>query len=216
MVSQARSAAPVSVEQYGLPVPQAKMTMRPSSKCRSALRRMNGSATLIMFSAVCTRTGTPRCSMASCMASELMTVASMPMWSAVVRSMLVPCLPRQKLPPPMTMPTSTPIACTRMSWSTTPAMIFSSRPKPASPASASPESFKMILLYLGVLLCIFFSLSVICLPQYFLKKGTQCSIVCPLFVNLSSWKLVFRLLPRGRLSSFRCLRPSRSGQSGGR
>ena len=108
-VSQARSAAPVSVEQYGLPVPQAKMTMRPSSKCRSALRRMNGSATLIMFSAVCTRTGTPRCSMASCMASELMTVASMPMWSAVVRSMLVPCLPRQKLPPPSTMPTSTPI-----------------------------------------------------------------------------------------------------------
>ena len=40
---------------------------------------MNGSATLTMFSAVCTRVGTPFFSMASCMASELMTVASIPM-----------------------------------------------------------------------------------------------------------------------------------------
>ena len=39
-------------EKYGLPVPQAKMTILPFSRWRSALRRMYGSATFVMVSAV--------------------------------------------------------------------------------------------------------------------------------------------------------------------
>ena len=79
LISAARSAAPESVEKYGLPVPHAKITMRPHSKCRSALRRINGSATDGMDSAVCTRVDTPCFSIASCKASAFMIVASMPM-----------------------------------------------------------------------------------------------------------------------------------------
>ncbi len=43
---------------------------------------------------------------------QFMAVASIPMWSARVRSMLPsPSLtPRQKLPPPMTIPTCTPMS----------------------------------------------------------------------------------------------------------
>ena len=45
-------------------------------------------------------------------ASELMTVASMPMWSPVTRSppFEATATPRKMLPPPMTTPTSTPSA----------------------------------------------------------------------------------------------------------
>ena len=46
---------------------------------RIARRRMNGSATSLISSAVCTRVTTPRFSSASWSARELMTVASMPM-----------------------------------------------------------------------------------------------------------------------------------------
>ena len=66
------------------------MTILPSSKCRIAFLKINGSAKETMLRAVCTRTGTPRCSMASIMAKEFMTVASIPIWSAVVRSIFVP------------------------------------------------------------------------------------------------------------------------------
>ena len=52
---------------------------------------------------------------ASCKASEFMTVANMPIWSAVTRSMpwsRPSSLPRQILPPPMTIATCTPMSLT--------------------------------------------------------------------------------------------------------
>ena len=69
----------VSVVKYGLPVPPAKMTTRPFSRCRWARRRMYGSATWAIWIAVITRVGWPFFSSASWSASALMTVASMPM-----------------------------------------------------------------------------------------------------------------------------------------
>ena len=87
--------------------------------------------------------------MASIMAREFITVASMPIWSAVVLSIFVPCLPRQKLPPPITKPTSTPMLWICTICSTTGAITSWLRPKRWSPARASPESFNKILLYLG-------------------------------------------------------------------
>ena len=55
-----------------------------------------------------TRQTMPSFSMASCRAMALMTVESMPMWSAATRSMSMACwaTPRKKLPPPTTMPIS--------------------------------------------------------------------------------------------------------------
>src|SRR5205823_8332188 len=44
-ISSARRAAAVSVVKYGLPVPAAKITMRPFSRWRTARRLMYGSAT---------------------------------------------------------------------------------------------------------------------------------------------------------------------------
>ena len=78
-ISAARSAAVVSVVKNGLPVPPAKITTRPFSRCRIARRRMYGSAICAMWIAVCTRVGWPSRSSVSCSASALMTVASMPM-----------------------------------------------------------------------------------------------------------------------------------------
>ncbi len=78
-ISIARSAAAVSVVKYGLPVPAANTTTRLFSRWRIARRRMNGSATARISIAVTTRVVTPICSSASCSASALMTVASMPM-----------------------------------------------------------------------------------------------------------------------------------------
>src|SRR5438034_3047442 len=43
-ISTARSAPAVSVVKKGFPVPAAKMTTRPFSRCRMARRRMYGSA----------------------------------------------------------------------------------------------------------------------------------------------------------------------------
>ena len=85
-ISAARSTAAVSVEKNGQPMPQPKMTTRPFSRCRMALARMYGSATARISSAVCTRTSTPFCSSTSAMAMQFIAVASMPMWSARVRS----------------------------------------------------------------------------------------------------------------------------------
>ena len=90
------------------------MTTRPFSRWRVARCRMYGSAIRFISIAVCTRTGTPRCSSASASASALIVVASMPIWSARVRSILPPpsLTPRQKLPPPTTTPISQPLFVT--------------------------------------------------------------------------------------------------------
>ncbi len=55
---------------------------------------------------------TPLSSSADWSASELMIVASMPIWSPFTRSkpFLAPVMPRKMLPPPMTMPICTPAA----------------------------------------------------------------------------------------------------------
>ena len=77
-ISSARSAAAVSVVKNGLPVPAAKMTIRPFSRCRMARRRMYGSATSETAIADCTRVCAPSRSSASCSASAFSRVASMP------------------------------------------------------------------------------------------------------------------------------------------
>ena len=56
----------MSVVTKGLPVPPAKMTIRPFSRWRVARRRMYGSATLSMRMAVCKRVSQCRHSKASC------------------------------------------------------------------------------------------------------------------------------------------------------
>jgi len=78
-ISRARRTAAVSVEKNGLPVPPAKITTRPFSRCRIARRRMYGSASDSIRIAVMTRVWTPTFSRMSCMASALITVASIPM-----------------------------------------------------------------------------------------------------------------------------------------
>ena len=60
-------------------MPPAKITMRPFSKCRNARRCTNGSATLGISMAVCSRVSSPIRSKAFCSARPLMIVASMPM-----------------------------------------------------------------------------------------------------------------------------------------
>ena len=77
-ISSARSAAAVSVVKNGLPVPAAKMTIRPFSRWRIARRRMYGSATSETSSADSTRVSAPSRSSASWSASAFRTVASMP------------------------------------------------------------------------------------------------------------------------------------------
>ena len=78
-ISTARSAPAVSVVKNGFPVPAAKITMRPFSRCRIARRRMYGSATARISMAESTRVCSPAFSSASWSASALMIVASMPM-----------------------------------------------------------------------------------------------------------------------------------------
>src|SRR5207237_718035 len=81
---------------------------------RIARRRMNGSATAVMVMPVCVRTSRPTCSRALWRASALMTVASMPMWSAVVRSIpaALASPPRMMFPPPTTMASAAPRSAT--------------------------------------------------------------------------------------------------------
>lgn len=74
-LSAARKAAAVSVVKNGFPVPAPKMTTRPFSKWRMALRRMYGSATSAMRKAVITRVGTPTLSIDACKNMAFMTVA---------------------------------------------------------------------------------------------------------------------------------------------
>ena len=63
----------------GLPVPAAKITIRPFSRWRIARRRMYGSATSEIVIADCTRVCTPPFSSASWSVSAFSTIASMPM-----------------------------------------------------------------------------------------------------------------------------------------
>jgi hypothetical protein len=69
----------VSVEKYGAPMPAAKITIRPFSRCRIARSGTYGSAICDIVIAVWTRFGTWIFSSASCNASAFITVASMPM-----------------------------------------------------------------------------------------------------------------------------------------
>ena len=75
---------------------------------------MNGSATSRISMAERTRVMTPARSSASCSAMALITVASIPMWSAEARSMPAAAsdTPRKKFPPPTTAPTWVPRAWT--------------------------------------------------------------------------------------------------------
>ena len=68
----------MSVEKYGAPIPAAKITTRPFSRCLIARSGMYGSAICAMWIAVWTRVGTWIFSSASCSASAFITVASMP------------------------------------------------------------------------------------------------------------------------------------------
>src|SRR5262249_20193739 len=117
-------------------------TMRPFSRWRTARRRIQGSHTWSIWIADSTRVNRPRFSSACCSDRLLMTVASMPMWSAATRSMprALPARPRKMLPPPSTMPICTPSACTSRTSSASVDRMSSSMPCPASPASSSPES----------------------------------------------------------------------------
>src|SRR3954452_19342835 len=150
-ISAARSAAAVSVVKKGLPVPAAKITTRPCSRWRIALRRMYGSHSLGISMALCTRVSWPARSRASCSARAFMTVPSMPMWSDWVASMpdIAPVRPRQKLPPPTTTHTSTSMSRTAMISFAVVSRVAASRPCPNSPASASPDGLKTIRFHRG-------------------------------------------------------------------
>src|SRR5204863_400889 len=58
LISKARNAAAESVVKYGLPVPAAKITTRPFSKCRTARRLINDSASCGISTAESTRVST--------------------------------------------------------------------------------------------------------------------------------------------------------------
>src|ERR1700722_14141187 len=100
-----------------------------------------------------TRQKRPSFSMASWRAIALMTVESMPMWSAATRSMSMACwaTPRKKLPPPTTMPIWQPRACTAAISAAILWMKMASMPKPLPAAKASPEILRRILLYMSEL-----------------------------------------------------------------
>lgn len=66
----------MSVVKNGLPVPAAKITTLPFSRCLTARRRMYGSATSDIRKAVCTLVGTPRLSIVACRNIAFITVAS--------------------------------------------------------------------------------------------------------------------------------------------
>ena len=68
----------MSVVKNGLPVPAAKMTTRPFSRCRIARRRMYGSATSETAIADWTRVSISARSRASWSVSALSSVASIP------------------------------------------------------------------------------------------------------------------------------------------
>ena len=71
-----------------------------------------------MLMAVSTWAGWPMLSSALHSASELITVANMPIWSPLTRSKpwAAPLRPRNMLPPPMTMATCTPASAISLIW----------------------------------------------------------------------------------------------------
>ena len=68
--------------------------------------------------AVITLFFTPMAPNAELSAKELITVAHMPIWSPFTRSkpFCEPLSPRKMLPPPITMPISTPMSCISFIW----------------------------------------------------------------------------------------------------
>src|SRR5712664_4011677 len=108
-----------------------------------------------------TRVWAPIFSSASCRARALITVASIPMWSAVTRSIFwaAAATPRKKLPPPTTTPTCT---SARDTSATSTARAFTrpaSMPNFSSPAITSPLSFSNTRLYFTWLLVAYFETS---------------------------------------------------------
>ena len=93
-----------------------------------------------MSTAVITRALAPICLNTSHTARQFIAVASMPIRSALTRSTFpAPSFtPRQKLPPPMTMPTCTP--CSTQLFTVRQTRVTKSKSKPVffSPARASP------------------------------------------------------------------------------
>ena len=79
---------------------------------------------------------------------QFITVASIPIWSAFVRSIVSLVLPLQKLPPPVTIATWMPSSTSCFTCFATPMQVASSNPVFFSPASASPLSFNNILFIL--------------------------------------------------------------------
>ena len=82
-----------------------------------------------------------------------MTVASMPMWSAATRSMLLAAAatPRKKLPPPTTNPICTPARATSAISSARCFTRSGSMPKELPPASTSPLSLRTMRWYFGMI-----------------------------------------------------------------
>ena len=125
------------------------MTTRPFCRWRTALSFTKSSAMDGIESALCTLAGTPICSSTSQSANAFITVASIPMWSARLLSMLPLLRPRQKFPPPTTMASSTPSSVHFLMLSQIFVATSKSIPMPFSPASASPESLSKMRLYLS-------------------------------------------------------------------
>ena len=72
---------------------------------------------------------------------QFITVASMPIWSAFTRSISLLVRPRQKFPPPVTIPTSTPASTEIFTCLATSLTAVSSNPVFFGPARASPLNF---------------------------------------------------------------------------
>ena len=115
-----------------------------------------------------------------------MQVASIPILSALTRSTLpAPSLtPRQKLPPPMTTPTSTPMSTHFFTASHTLPITPKSRPLCFSPASASPLIFSSTRLYTGL------SITITSYMTHFNSfcptlKGRTCKFLYPSYFTTS-------------------------------
>jgi hypothetical protein len=141
--SEARSAAVVSVVKKGLPVPPASTITRPFSWWRMARRRMKGSQIWCAATADMSRASQPARSRPSMSARPLIMVASMPIWSAVARTVTTSATsrPRRMFPPPTTMASRTPARATSPIWRLIRSMEGRCRPWPSSPR-ASPLSFR--------------------------------------------------------------------------
>src|SRR6266550_729022 len=99
-----------------------------------------------------TRVETPNFSRASWSARLLMTVASIPIVSALARSIPISLAiaPRKILPPPMTKASSQPSSFTSLISCANAFTVLPSMPKSRGPANTSPVTLRMMRLYLGV------------------------------------------------------------------